>query len=60
MMDSPKNVHIVVPRELRERLKLRKKPHQAIAGVIEELLSQADEYVREQRVKDRAHWEVPD
>jgi len=38
MVDSPKNVHIVVPADLRERLKKRKRPHQAIAGIIEELL----------------------
>lgn len=40
MADSPKNVHIVVPKELREELKALKRPHQAIAGVIEELLEE--------------------
>ena len=44
-MDSPSNVHIVVPKDLRERLKARKRPHQALAGVIEELLK----YYRETR-----------
>ncbi len=42
MVDSPKNVHIVVPKELRERLKARKRPHQALAGVIEELLNEVE------------------
>ena len=42
MMDSPKNVHVTVPRELLERLKARKRPHQALAGVIEELLTIAE------------------
>lgn len=42
MTDSPKNVHIVVPADLRERLKARKRPHQALAGVIEELLEQVE------------------
>ena len=42
MVDSPKNVHIVVSKELRERLKARKRPHQALAGVIEELLNEVE------------------
>ena len=32
-------VEITLPKDLRERLKARKRPHQALAGVIEELLN---------------------
>lgn len=44
MTDSPNNVHIVVPKEMRDRLKARRKSHQALAGVIDELLDIADKY----------------
>jgi NTP pyrophosphatase (non-canonical NTP hydrolase) len=33
---------ILVPVDLRDRLKQRRRPHQGIAGVIEELLEMAD------------------
>lgn len=39
--------NISIPEELYERLKVMRRPHQAIAGVIEELLS------RPQRPNDR-------
>lgn len=35
--------NIAIPEELYERLKARKRPHQAIAGVIEELLDIAQD-----------------
>lgn len=34
--------HVIIPLDVWERLKKRKRPHQALAGVIEELLNQAD------------------
>ncbi len=43
-MDSDKNTHIAVPVTMREELRKRARPHQAIAGVIQELLDLADKY----------------
>jgi hypothetical protein len=43
MPNSPNRVPILVPRELRDKLLGMRRPHQAIAGVIEELISQCEQ-----------------
>lgn len=42
MADSPKNAHITVPIDLLARLKARRQSHQALAGVIEDLLTEVE------------------
>ncbi|KKM62151.1 hypothetical protein LCGC14_1524660 [marine sediment metagenome] len=42
-MSPPKGLKsVAIPEELYERLKALRKPHQALAGVIEELLAEVD------------------
>lgn len=44
--------NIAVPEELHNRLKARKRPHQALAGVIEELLNAVE---NNSNVKNKGH-----
>lgn len=42
MVDGENSTHISIPKKLKVTLVARKKPHQALAGVIEELIAIAD------------------
>ena len=45
-MSPPKGLKsVAMPEELYDRLKARKRPHQALAGVIEELLAEVEKSV---------------
>lgn len=52
MPNSPKSKHVVIPIDITIRLEKRKRPHQSLGGVIEELLNEVENKIREVNINE--------